>query len=201
MKLLELFILALGLSMDAFAVSVCKGLAVKEVTPRQGAWVGLWFGGFQTGMPLLGFLLADSFAGAIAYYSHWLAFGLLCIIGTSMILETLGQEEEPLSADLGWQAMLLLAVATSIDALAAGISLLAMVDKPLVVNGSFNPGSIWVAVSLIGAVTFLLSWAGTVLGSRVGSKHGKKAEIFGGIILIFLGMKILLERLFNFIQS
>lgn len=195
MKVLELFILALGLSMDAFAVSICKGLAVKEVTHRQGAWVGLWFGGFQAGMPLLGFLLADSFAGVIVHYSHWIAFGLLCIIGVSMILETLGQEEESVSADLTWKAMLLLAVATSIDALAAGISLLAMVDKHLVVNGSFNPGSIWVAVSLIGTVTFLLSWMGTVLGSRVGSRHGKKAEIFGGIILIGLGIKILLEGL------
>ncbi len=195
MKVLDLFVLALGLSMDAFAVSICKGLAVKHVTGPQGAWVGLWFGGFQMGMPLLGFLLADSYAGVLASYSHWIAFGLLCVIGANMILESLDQEEETVSADLGWKAMCLLAVATSIDALAAGISLVAIVDRALVAEGRFNPGSIWAAVVLIGAVTFLLSWIGTVLGSRFGGKHGKRAEIFGGAILIGLGIKILLGAL------
>lgn len=193
--MLELFVLALGLSMDAFAAAICKGLAMKEVTSRQGVWVGLWFGGFQMLMPLLGFLLADSFTIGMASYSHWIACFFLCMIGVNMILESFGKEEEPESADLDCKSMLLLAVATSIDALAAGISLVAVVDRPLLVNENFNPESIWAAAFLIGVVTFLMSWAGVVLGNQLGGKHGKQAELLGGGILICLGLKVFLEEI------
>lgn len=195
MKFYELFILAVGLSMDAFAVAVCKGLAMRRVSLRQAAWVGLWFGGFQFLMPLLGFLLASSFAQAIASFDHWIAFLLLAVIGGNMVREALSAGEEEVSGDLSVRAMFLLAVATSIDALAAGISLVAGVSLPLLVNGRFNPASIWVAIGLIGLTTFLLSTAGVKLGNRFGARYEKKAELAGGLILILLGLKILLEHL------
>ena len=195
MKFYELFILAVGLSMDAFAVAVCKGLAMRRVSLRQAAWVGLWFGGFQFLMPLLGFLLANSFAQAIASFDHWIAFLLLAVIGGNMVREALSAGEEEVSGDLSVRAMFLLAVATSIDALAAGISLVAGVSLPLLVNGRFNPASIWVAIGLIGLTTFLLSTAGVKLGNRFGARYEKKAELAGGLILILLGLKILLEHL------
>ena len=195
MKFYELFILAVGLSMDAFAVAVCKGLAMRRVSLRQAAWVGLWFGGFQFLMPLLGFLLANSFAQAIASFDHWIAFLLLAVIGGNMVREALSAGEEEVSGDLSVSAMFLLAIATSIDALAAGISLVAGVSLPLLVNGRFNPASIWVAIGLIGLTTFLLSTAGVKLGNRFGARYEKKAELAGGLILILLGLKILLEHL------
>ena len=195
MKFYELFILAVGLSMDAFAVAVCKGLAMRRVSLLQAAWVGLWFGGFQFLMPLLGFLLANSFAQAIASFDHWIAFLLLAVIGGNMVREALSAGEEEVSGDLSVRAMFLLAVATSIDALAAGISLVAGVSLPLLVNGRFNPASIWVAIGLIGLTTFLLSTAGVKLGNRFGARYEKKAELAGGLILILLGLKILLEHL------
>ena len=181
--------------MDAFAVAVCKGLAMRRVSLRQAAWVGLWFGGFQFLMPLLGFLLANSFAQAIASFDHWIAFLLLAVIGGNMVREALSAGEEEVSGDLSVRAMFLLAVATSIDALAAGISLVAGVSLPLLVNGRFNPASIWVAIGLIGLTTFLLSTAGVKLGNRFGARYEKKAELAGGLILILLGLKILLEHL------
>ena len=195
MKFYELFILAVGLSMDAFAVAVCKGLAMRRVSLRQAAWVGLWFGGFQFLMPLLGFLLANSFAQAIASFDHWIAFLLLAVIGGNMVREALSAGEEEVSGDLSVRALFLLAIATSIDALAAGISLVAGVSLPLLVNGRFNPASIWVAIGLIGLTTFLLSTAGVKLGNRFGARYEKKAELAGGLILILLGLKILLEHL------
>ena len=195
MKFYELFILAVGLSMDAFAVAVCKGLAMRRVSLRQAAWVGLWFGGFQFLMPLLGFLLANSFAQAIASFDHWIAFLLLAVIGGNMVREALSAGEEEVSGDLSVRAMFLLAVATSIDALAAGIALVAGVSLPLLGNGRFNPASIWVAIGLIGLTTFLLSTAGVKLGNRFGARYEKKAELAGGLILILLGLKILLEHL------
>ena len=195
MKFYELFILAVGLSMDAFAVAVCKGLAMRRVSLRQAAWVGLWFGGFQFLMPLLGFLLANSFAQAIASFDHWIAFLLLAVIGGNMVREALSAGEEEVSGDLSVRAMFLLAIATSIDALAVGISLVAGVSLPLLVNGRFNPASIWVAIGLIGLTTFLLSTAGVKLGNRFGARYEKKAELAGGLILILLGLKILLEHL------
>lgn len=191
----ELFVLAVGLSMDAFAVAVCKGLAVKRVTGRQALWVGLWFGGFQALMPLLGFLLANSFSQAIEAFDHWIAFLLLLFIGGNMVREALSSQAEEVSGDLSPKSMLLLAIATSIDALAAGISLVAVVRLPLFEGGALNLSSIWVAIALIGLVTFTLSAVGLWIGNRFGSKYEKRSELFGGAILILLGVKILLEHL------
>ncbi len=195
MSLLEILVLAVGLSMDAFAVGVCKGLATRRTDWRIAGWVGLWFGGFQALMPLLGFLLANSFSHVIESFDHWIAFALLAVIGGNMIRESLSQEEETASSDVSWKAMLLLAVATSIDALAAGISLVAGVSLPLFVRGTLNLSSIWVAIGMIGLTTFVLAALGTKLGNRLGARYEKRAECAGGCILILLGLKILLEHL------
>lgn len=185
----ELFLLAVGLSMDAFAVSVCKGLAMKKVTLKAEATCGLWFGGFQMLMPIIGFFLGSLFAEAIEAFDHWVAFGLLVIIGINMLKEALEKENESgdnpeKDADLSVKTMFLMAVATSIDALAVGISL-AMV-------GSVN---IWLAAAFIGICTCLLSALGVKIGNVFGSRYEKKAELAGGVILILLGVKILLEHL------
>lgn len=185
----ELFFLAVGLSMDAFAVSVCKGLAMKKATLKAEATCGLWFGGFQMLMPIIGFFLGSLFAEAIEAFDHWVAFGLLVIIGINMLKEALEKEDESddnpeKDADLSVRTMFLMAVATSIDALAVGISL-AMV-------GSVN---IWLAAAFIGICTFLLSALGVKIGNVFGSRYEKKAEFTGGVILILLGVKILLEHL------
>ena len=183
MKLYELFILAVGLSMDAFAVAICKGLAIRKVSLKHAAWVGLWFGGFQMLMPLLGFLLANSFAQAIASFDHWIAFLLLAVIGGNMIREALTEGDEEVSGDLSAQAMLLLAIATSIDALAVGVSF------------AFLQVKIVPAISFIGATTFVLSMIGVKVGNVFGSRYRSKAELAGGIILILIGLKIILEHL------
>ena len=180
----ELLLLGVGLSMDAFAVSVCKGLAMKRATLKAELTCGVWFGGFQALMPLIGFYLGTLFAEAIQAFDHWVAFGLLALIGGNMLKEALGEEEECPCADLSVKTMFLMAVATSIDALAVGISL-AMV-------GDVN---IWAAVSLIGVTTFALSAVGVAVGNVFGSRYEKKAEMAGGVILILLGVKILLEHL------
>ena len=185
----ELFLLAVGLSMDAFAVSVCKGLAMKKATLKAEATCGLWFGGFQMLMPVTGFFLGSLFAEAIEAFDHWVAFGLLVIIGINMLKEALEKEDESgdgseMDADLSVRTMFLMAVATSIDALAVGISL-AMV-------GSVN---IWLAAAFIGICTCLLSALGVKIGHLFGSRYEKKAEFAGGVILILLGVKILLEHL------
>lgn len=185
----ELFLLAVGLSMDAFAVSVCKGLAMKKATLKAEATCGLWFGGFQMLMPVTGFFLGSLFAEAIEAFDHWVAFGLLVIIGINMLKEALERKDESgddpeKDADLSVKTMFLMAVATSIDALAVGISL-AMV-------GSVN---IWLAAAFIGICTCLLSALGVKIGNVFGSRYEKKAELAGGVILILLGVKILLEHL------
>ena len=180
----ELLLLGVGLSMDAFAVSVCKGLAMKKATLKAELTCGVWFGGFQALMPLIGFYLGTLFAEAIQAFDHWVAFALLALIGGNMLKEALGEEEECPCADLSVKTMFLMAVATSIDALAVGISL-AMV-------GDVN---IWAAVSLIGVTTFALSAVGVAVGNVFGSRYEKKAEMAGGVILILLGVKILLEHL------
>ena len=185
----ELFLLAVGLSMDAFAVSICKGLAMKKATLKAEATCGLWFGGFQMLMPIIGFFLGSLFAEAIEAFDHWVAFGLLVIIGINMLKEALEKEDKSddnpeKDADLSVRTMFLMAVATSIDALAVGISL-AMV-------GSVN---IWLAAAFIGICTFLLSALGVKIGNVFGSRYEKKAEFTGGVILILLGVKILLEHL------
>lgn len=185
----ELFLLAVGLSMDAFAVSVCKGLAMKKATLKAEATCGLWFGGFQALMPTVGFFLGALFADAIEAFDHWVAFALLAIIGINMLKEALEKKDESgdnpeKDADLSVKTMFLMAVATSIDALAVGISL-AMV-------GSVN---IWLATAFIGICTCLLSALGVKIGNVFGSRYEKKAELAGGVILILLGVKILLEHL------
>lgn len=183
MGIMELFILAVGLSMDAFAVSICKGLAIREAKPNSMALVGLWFGGFQALMPLAGYIVGVQFSEAIQAFDHWLAFLLLAAIGGNMIKEALSKEEEPGDASLAPKAMVLLALATSIDALAVGVSF------------AFLNVDIVPAVSFIGIVTFILSAIGVKVGSIFGSKYKSKAELFGGCILVLLGVKILLEHL------
>ena len=185
----ELFLLAVGLSMDAFAVSVCKGLAMKKASWKAEATCGGWCGGFQARMPVIGFFLGALFAGAIEAFDHWVAFGLLAIIGINMLKEALEKKDacctcEESSADLSVKTMFVMAVATSIDALAVGISL-AMV-------GNVN---IFFAVTMIGICTCLLSMLGVKIGNVFGSRFEAKAEIAGGVILILLGLKILLEHL------
>lgn len=182
MGLVDLFLIAVGLSMDAFAVAICKGLSVKKVTLKHGLIAGLYFGGFQAGMPLLGYLLGSSFAKYIEAFDHWVAFVLLGVIGFNMIRESREKEEE-LNASFGVKAMLPMAVATSIDALAVGISF------------SFMRVQIGWAVVFIGVTTFLLSAVGVKIGNHFGAKYKSKAELFGGIVLILLGIKILLEHL------
>ena len=183
MGLLELFILAVGLSMDAFAVSVCKGLAMPKITVKKAAVVGIWFGGFQALMPALGYLLGSQFKDSITAIDHWIAFILLGIIGGNMIREACSGECENESDSLDIKTMFLLAVATSIDALAVGITF------------AFLKVNIAAAVSFIGITTFIISAAGVKIGNIFGTKYKSKAELAGGIILILLGLKILLEHL------
>lgn len=180
MSLVELFILAVGLSMDAFAVSICKGLSLGKISKKHMAIAGAWFGGFQALMPLIGYFLGSFFADMITKYAHWIAFILLVIIGGNMIKEALG-EEEKVDASMGAKEMFLLAVATSIDALAVGVTF------------AFLKVAIVPAVSFIGCVTFVCSAIGVKIGSIFGSKYRSKAELCGGIILILIGLKILLE--------
>lgn len=180
----ELLLLAVGLSMDAFAVSICKGLAMKKATVKAELTCGVWFGGFQALMPVLGFFLGTLFAGAIEAFDHWVAFGLLALIGANMLKEAFSKEEETADADLSLRTMFLMAVATSIDALAVGIS--------LAMAGGVN---IWLAAAFIGVCTCLLSALGVKIGNVFGSRYEKKAQVAGGVILILLGIKILLEHL------
>lgn len=183
MGLIELFLIAVGLSMDAFAVSVCKGLAMPKCTFKKAAIVGLWFGGFQALMPAIGYILGAQFQEAIASIDHWIAFVLLALIGGNMIHEALDNDEEEADASLNVKTMFLLAVATSIDALAIGITF------------AFLKVSIIPAVCFIGIVTFIISFAGVKIGNVFGARYKNKAEIVGGVILILLGLKILLEHL------
>ena len=183
MGLLELFILAVGLSMDAFAVSVCKGLAMPKITLKRTLTVGLWFGGFQALMPAAGYLLGVHFRDKITAVDHWIAFILLGLIGANMIKEACSGDCEEENESLDIRTMFLLAVATSIDALAVGITF-AFLDVHLLA-----------AVSFIGITTFTLSAAGVKIGNVFGTRYKAKAELAGGVILILLGLKILLEHL------
>ena len=187
MGFFELFLLGVGLSMDAFAVSVCKGLAMKKATLKSQMICGIWFGGFQALMPLIGYFLGAIFADAIKSFDHWIAFGLLALIGANMLKEALEKECDCCdehNADMSVKTMFVLAVATSIDALAVGIS--------LAMAGDVN---IWAAIALIGVTTCGLSALGVKIGNIFGSRYEKKAEFAGGVILILLGLKILLEHM------
>ncbi len=183
MTLLNLFLIAVGLSMDAFAVSVCKGLAMEKAPLKKAAVAGAWFGSFQALMPLIGYLLGSRFEKYITRIDHWIAFILLALIGINMIKEAFSKEEEKASSTMYFKEMFLLAVATSIDALAVGITF------------AFLRVDILPAVSLIGITTFLLSIAGVKAGNLFGSRYKSKAELAGGILLILMGTKILLEHL------
>ena len=184
MGLIELFILAVGLSMDAFAVAVCKGLAMKKVTLGGACTVGLWFGGFQALMPLIGYFLGTRFYSYIVSIDHWVAFFLLAFIGINMIAESFKSDAgETEDASLAPKNMLVMAVATSIDALAIGITF------------ALLPVNIIAAVSFIGITTFILSAAGVKVGNVFGAKYKSRAELAGGAILVILGVKILLEHM------
>ena len=193
MDLLTLLILAAGLSMDAFAVSICKGLAMKKITFGKCMIVGAWFGGFQGLMPLIGYMLGVQFETYINTIAPWVAFVLLALIGVNMIRESFSAEEqETQDADLGFREMFLLAVATSIDALAVGITFACV---PVVISEGFGrTANILGACLIITCTTWVLSMAGVKVGNVFGTKYKKKAELAGGIILVFLGIKILLEH-------
>ena len=184
MSYLELFVIAVGLSMDAFAVSICKGLSVRRLKPRHNLICGLYFGGFQALMPVIGWLLGRQFESLIKSIDHWIAFALLVLIGANMIREAVKNEEENLNDSFSPKTMLPLAVATSIDALAVGVTF------------AFLDVSIVPAVLMIGATTFILSAVGVKIGNVFGAKYKSKAELVGGIVLIAMGVKILIEHLF-----
>lgn len=189
MSIGELIVIAVGLSMDAFAVSICKGLSIRRLSFRAALIVGLYFGVFQAGMPLLGYLLGSRFAGSISRLDHWIAFGLLALIGGKMIWDSFSGDEcggecgSERGASLRFRVMFPLAVATSIDALAVGVTF------------AFLQVSIFSAVALIGGITLILSMAGVGIGHVFGARFQSKAELAGGVALILIGLKILLEHL------
>lgn len=183
MSFFTLFTIAVGLSMDAFAVSICKGLAMKRITFKKALIIGLWFGGFQALMPLIGYLLGVQFQSKITSIDHWIAFVLLCFIGINMIREACSKEEEQTNDSLAVKEMFILAVATSIDALAVGVTF------------AFLQVSILPAITFIGVTTLILSMIGVKIGNVFGTRYKSKAELTGGIILILIGVKILLEHL------
>ena len=183
MRIIEILLTSVGLAMDAFAVSVCKGLSLKKFNVKKGLIVGLYFGLFQGLMPLIGYLLGSFFESIIVSIDHWVAFVLLGIIGINMIKEAISEECECVNDKVDFKTMLPLAIATSIDALAIGITM------------AFLKVNIIIAVLSIGIITFVLSFIGVWIGNKFGNKYEKKAQIFGGIVLIFLGIKILLEHL------
>ena len=183
MSLSELFILAVGLSMDAFAVSVCKGLSMQKMNWRHALVIGLYFGGFQAGMPLIGYLLGMGFQSRIEAVDHWIAFLLLGFIGINMIRESRDTDEEHVDPSIGFRTMVVLAVATSIDALAVGVTC------------AFLQVAILPAVCFIGVVTFFLSAVGVKIGNVFGTRYKSRAELTGGIILVLMGIKILVQHL------
>lgn len=183
MGVLELLLLSIGLAMDAFAVSICKGISMRKMNWKKAIIIGLYFGGFQALMPTLGYFLGTAFQSLITSVDHWIAFVLLGIIGGEMIKESFEIDSENQNDDVSFKTMIILAIATSIDALAVGITF------------AFLNVNLGLAVHLIGIITFILAVAGTKIGNRFGDKYEKKAEFVGGVILILLGVKILLEHL------
>ena len=183
MSLIELFLIAVGLSMDAFAVSICKGLSVRKAEIKHSLIVGAYFGGFQALMPAIGYVLGRQFESLITSVDHWIAFVLLGIIGGNMIREALKGEQEELDDSFTFRTMLPLAIATSIDALAMGVTF------------AFLQVQIVPAVLFIGVITFVLSAIGLKVGNVFGAKYKSRAELFGGVVLVLMGIKILLEHL------
>ena len=184
MGLVEIILIAVSLAMDAFAVSICKGLSMKKMNWKKAIIIALYFGLFQGGMPLIGYLLGVGFEESIKFIDHWIAFGLLAFIGGNMIKEALSKnEDDEVDDKVDFKTMIVLAIATSIDALAIGVTF------------AFLNVNIILAVSLIAAITFVISCIGVKLGNVFGDKYEKKAELAGGIVLILIGLKILLEHL------
>ena len=182
MTILDLFLLATGDAMDACAVSMAKGTATRKPTYRHYMSVGLWFGGFQALMPLIGYLLGATFTAVVSDFDHWVAFFLLGIIGLNMIRDSFSKEEDKHDDDFSFRTMLMLAVATSIDALAVGVSF------------AFLCVDLWVSVALIGMITFAFSAVGLKIGNIFGNKYKSKAEFTGGVVLVLMGVKILVEH-------
>ena len=183
MSILEILLLGIGLSMDAFAVSICKGLSTKKLQFKHYLIIGAWFGGFQALMPTIGYFLGSTFEQYITAFDHWVAFVLLAAIGANMIKESFSREESETSASFAFKTMLLMALATSIDALAVGVTF------------AFLQVNIVPAITIIGCTTFVISIAGVYVGNVFGSRYKSRAELTGGIILILIGVKILLEHL------
>ena len=184
MEWIEVFLIGIALSMDAFVVSVGKGLAVGKTRLRHALAVGIWFGGFQALMPLIGYLLGSSFSELVSSIDHWIAFGLLFLIGGNMIRESLQGDSDSADESFGFRTMLILAVATSIDALACGVTF------------AFLDTDIWSAAAIIGTTTFVLSIIGLRTGSYLGERFHKYAGVAGGVVLVCIGLKILIEHLF-----
>lgn len=183
MGILEIFLIGVGLSMDAFAVSVCKGLSMKKLDWKKAIIIALYFGVFQALMPVIGYLLGTTFESLVTQIDHWIAFILLGIIGANMIKEALGKESENSNDKVDFKTMIVLAIATSIDALAVGITF------------AFFKTKLVSSVAIIGVITFVLSLLGVKIGNKFGDKYEKKAEFLGGVILILIGVKILIEHL------
>ena len=183
MGILEILLIGVGLAMDAFAVSICKGLAMKKIDWKKAIIIGLYFGIFQGVMPIIGYFLGTTFQSLVTSMDHWIAFVLLALIGGNMIKEAFDYESEGCNDNIDFRTMLVLAIATSIDALAVGITF------------AFLKTNLLVAVLVIGIITFILSLIGVKIGNKFGSKYESKAELVGGIILILMGLKILLEHL------
>jgi len=183
MGITEIVLIAIGLAMDAFAVAICKGVSIKKINWKATIIIGLYFGAFQALMPLIGYLLGASFENLVTKIDHWIAFGLLSFIGANMIREAFEEDEEHCTDNINVKTMLVLAIATSIDALAVGITF------------AFLKVNLVLATIIIGIVTFVLCIIGTKIGNRFGNKYKNKAEFSGGLILILIGLKILLEHL------
>lgn len=183
MGLIELVLLSISLGMDAFAVSVCKGISMKKMDWKKAGIIGLYFGGFQAGMPVIGYFFGKSFVNIISGVDHWIAFVLLALIGGNMIKESFDKDDKNKNDDISFKTMLILAIATSIDALTIGITF------------SFLNVNLILAITLIGIITLCMSVVGTKIGNEFGDKYDRWAELAGGIILILLGIKILMEHL------
>lgn len=183
MRILEIILVGIGLAMDAFAVSICKGLSMKKMNWKNAIIIALYFGFFQALMPVIGYFLGTTFSNFVEAVDHWIAFALLLLIGANMIRESFDNEEEKRNDKVDIKTMLVLAIATSIDALAIGITF------------SFLKTNVPIAVSFIGIITFIISLLGVKIGNKFGDKFQNKAEMIGGIVLIFIGIKILLEHL------
>ena len=183
MTIIEILLIAIGLAMDAFAVSICKGLSMKSMNWRKALIVSIYFGIFQALMPILGYFLGSTFEDFVTHIDHWIAFVLLVAIGTNMLKEAFANDSENCNDNVDFNTMFILAVATSIDALAVGITF------------AFLQANIWISATIIGIITFIISIIGVKIGNRFGNKYERKAETVGGLILIFMGIKILLEHL------